>query len=146
MLAEDRGRPAQRRQARAASLKHGSAGRNGNLRQLALLPLAVSSRERQRELPGARDVTDVTTMQELGYKGFDISFWSGAFAHTATPADVVKKPSEAKVEASKDAAVRARLEPFGSVVVSTPDALAPHIRRETAMLAEVIRQAGTKAK
>jgi hypothetical protein len=41
--------------------------------------------------------------------------------------------------------VRARLEAFGTVVTSTPDAFQKHIRSETAVLADVIRQSNIKA-
>lgn len=104
-----------------------------------LTALAVSSKERLRDLP------DVPTMQELGYPGFDISFWSGVFAPKATSADIVRKLNDAMLEASKDPAVRARLEPLGTVVTSKPEAFQAHIRAETTMLADVIRQANIKA-
>lgn len=108
--------------------------KNGKFRALA-----VSSRERLRELP------DVPTMEELGYRGFDIGFWSGVFMPKGTPEAVVNKVSQTIVQVSQDPAVRARLEPFGAVVTSTPAQFHAHIQKETALLADVIRRANIKA-
>jgi tripartite-type tricarboxylate transporter receptor subunit TctC len=101
--------------------------------------LAVSSRERLRDLP------DVPTMEELGYRGFDIGFWSGVFMPKGTPDAIVNKVSQTIVQVSQNPAVRARLEPFGSVVTSTPAQFQAHIQKETALLADVIRRAGIKS-
>jgi tripartite-type tricarboxylate transporter receptor subunit TctC len=108
--------------------------KNGKFR-----PLAVSSRERLRELP------DVPTMEELGYRGFDIGFWSGVFMPKGTPESTVNKVSQTIVQVSQDPAVRARLEPFGTVVTSTPAQFHAHIQKETALLADVIRRANIQA-
>lgn len=104
-----------------------------------LVPLAVSSPQRLSELP------DVPTMQELGYTKFDIGFWSGVFAPKATPADAVNKLSTAFIEIAKDPALAKRLEPLGSMVISTPDQFRKHIQQETATLAEVIQRANISA-
>lgn len=108
--------------------------KNGKFRALA-----VSSRERLRDLP------DVPTMDELGYRGFDIGFWSGVFMPKGTPESIVNKVSQTIVQASQDPAVRARLEPFGAVVTSTPTEFHAHIQKETALLADVIRRANIKS-
>jgi tripartite-type tricarboxylate transporter receptor subunit TctC len=50
-----------------------------------LIPLAVTSRERTQFTP------DVPTLNELGYKGVDLSSWYGVFAPKGIPADVVKR-------------------------------------------------------
>jgi tripartite-type tricarboxylate transporter receptor subunit TctC len=104
-----------------------------------LRALAVSSRQRISELP------DLPTMEELGYKGFDIGFWSGLFLPKATPRSIVDKLSQTVVEASRDPAVKARLAPLGTIVTSTPDEFAKHIAMETALLAEVIERAKIRA-
>ena len=46
--------------------------------------LAVSSTERLAALP------DVPTVAELGYPGFDVTFWVGVFVPKATPAAIVE--------------------------------------------------------
>jgi tripartite-type tricarboxylate transporter receptor subunit TctC len=104
-----------------------------------LVPLAVSSTTRLKELP------DVPTMQELGFEKFDIGFWSGVFVPKATPPEVVNKLSQAFIEMGKDPAVQKRLEPLGTLAISTPDEFRKQIRDETALLADVIRRANIKA-
>lgn len=51
-------------------------------------PLAVSTAERDVALP------DVPTMQEQGFKDFDVSFWNGIFVPKKTPASVVEALNE----------------------------------------------------
>ena len=41
--------------------------------------------------------------------------------------------------------VRARLEPLGTIVTSSPQQFEAHIKQETAMLADVIRRANIKS-
>ncbi len=104
-----------------------------------LRPLAVTARARLKDLP------DTPTMEELGYKNFEIGFWSGTFLPKATPAPVLARLSEAIQQAARDPKVRERLEPLGTVSVSTPEQFQAHIRSETSLLAEVIRRANIKA-
>lgn len=104
-----------------------------------LRALAVSSPRRLPELP------EVPTMDELGYKGFDIGFWSGIFAPRATPAAVVNKLSQTIVQICNEPAVMAKLTPFGTVSASTPEQFAEAIRQETTVYADVIRQANIQA-
>ncbi len=50
-----------------------------------LRPLAVTSAHRSTSLP------DVTTVAELGYKGFDVSTWYGLFMPAGTPKELVAR-------------------------------------------------------
>lgn len=104
-----------------------------------LRALAVSSRQRLRDLP------DVPTMDELGFKGFEIGFWSGVFMPKATPAAVVRSLSQAIHQVCQDPAVRAKLEPLGQIVTSTPEQFSAHIKQEITVYADVIRRANIKA-
>lgn len=99
-------------------------------------PLAVSSRERLPELP------EVPTMQELGYRNFEVGFWSGVFVPKGTPPGTVQALSKAIGEVAADPAARAKLDLLGRVVTSSPDDFRRHIQAETATLAEVIKRAG----
>jgi tripartite-type tricarboxylate transporter receptor subunit TctC len=105
-----------------------------------LRPLAVTSRERLAELP------DVPTMQSLGYRNFEVGFWSGVFVPKGTPAAIVQAMSKAIGDAAADPAARAKLEPLGRVVTSSPEDFRRHIQEETATLAEVIRRANLGAR
>jgi len=101
--------------------------------------LAVSSSERLPALP------DVPTVAELGYPGFDITFWVGFFVPKATPAAIIDFLNKEIVSAANDSSVRARLEPQGNVLTLSPAAFAEKIRKETQGLAEVVAKANIKA-
>ncbi len=105
------------------------------IRQGKLRALATATRERLPALP------NVPTMIESGFKDFEIGFWSGVFLPKATPPAIVEQLSAAIQEVCQDPAVRARLEPLGALVVSSPDKFREHIRQETATFADVIRRA-----
>lgn len=55
----------------------------GQIQSGKLRPLAVTSAKRSSSLP------DVPTIDESGYKGFDVSTWYGVMAPAGTPANVV---------------------------------------------------------
>lgn len=110
-----------------------------HIRAGKLRALAVTSRERLKDLP------EVPTMAEAGFKNFEIGFWSGVFLPKGTPEPVVARLSEAIQQAARDPKVRERLEPLGTVTVTTPAQFASHIERETNLLADVIRRANIKA-
>jgi tripartite-type tricarboxylate transporter receptor subunit TctC len=105
------------------------------IRQGKLRALATATRERLPALP------DVPTMIEAGFRNFEIGFWSGVFLPKATPQAIVDQLGAAIHEVCQDPAIRARLEPLGTIVTSTPEKFREHIREETATFAEVIRRA-----
>jgi tripartite-type tricarboxylate transporter receptor subunit TctC len=105
------------------------------IRQGKLRALATATRERLTALP------NVPTMIESGFKDFEIGFWSGVFLPKATPPAIVEQLSAAIQEVCQDPVVRARLEPLGALVASSPDKFREHIRQETATFADVIRRA-----
>jgi tripartite-type tricarboxylate transporter receptor subunit TctC len=101
--------------------------------------LAVSSAERLPALP------DVPTIAELGYPGFDVTFWVGVFVPKATPPAIVELLNKEIVAAGKDPDVRAKLEPQGNVLTQSQAAFAEKIAKETKELAEVVAKANIKA-
>jgi tripartite-type tricarboxylate transporter receptor subunit TctC len=101
--------------------------------------LGVSSTERLPSLP------DVPTLAEQGYPGFDITFWVGFFVPKATPAAIVELLNREIVNAAKDPAVRARLEPQGPVMTMSPAAFSAKIEKETRELAEVVAKSNITA-
>lgn len=105
------------------------------IRQGKMRALATATRERLAALP------DVPTMQEAGYKDFEIGFWSGVFLPKGTPQAIVDQLATAIHEVSQDPAIRTKLEPLGTIVTGTPEQFREHIRQETATFAEVIRRA-----
>ena len=101
--------------------------------------LGVTSTERLPALP------DVPTVAEQGYPGFDITFWVGIFVPKATPPAIVELLNREIVNAGKDPAVRARLEPQGAVMTMSPAAFSEKIEKETKELAEVVAKSNITA-
>lgn len=100
--------------------------------------LAVSSSQRLPALP------DVPTVAELGYPGFEVTFWVGIFVPKATPQSIVDLLNKEIVDAVNDPAVRARLEPQGAVLTLSPAEFSAKIQKETKELADVIAKANIK--
>ena len=97
--------------------------------------IGVSSAVRSPMLP------DVPSVGEF-FKGFDIPTWSGIFAPTAVPRDILVKLNTDLVKVLQRADVKERFASQGSdATPSTPEALAEHVRKETAMYAGVIKAA-----
>lgn len=101
--------------------------------------LAVSSSERLAALP------DVPTIAELGYPGFDVTFWVGLFVPKATPSAIVELLNKEILAGATEAAVRERLEPQGNVLTLSQAAFAEKIQKETRELADVVAKANIKA-
>jgi tripartite-type tricarboxylate transporter receptor subunit TctC len=91
-----------------------------------LRPLAVSSRERNKAMP------DVPAVAEYpGLEGFESDLWYGLLAPARTDPAIIESLARKTAEAFKDPAVRARFEPFGTVLVgSTPAEFAVIIESE----------------
>lgn len=75
-----------------------------------LKPLAVSTKERWRDLP------DVPSVSEQGYPDFDVSFWVGTFAPAGTPEEVVKLLNKEIAALVQDPAMKAKLMPQGNIL------------------------------
>jgi tripartite-type tricarboxylate transporter receptor subunit TctC len=61
---------------------------------------------------------DLPTMQESGYKDFNVSIFHGLYAPKATPAPVLKKLNDALRVALKDPEFIKKQEGLGAVVVA----------------------------
>jgi len=61
---------------------------------------------------------DLPTMQESGYKDFEVSIWHGLYAPKGTPADIQKKINDAMKVALKDPEFIKKQEGLGAVVVT----------------------------
>ncbi|WP_395687497.1 tripartite tricarboxylate transporter substrate-binding protein [Caenimonas koreensis] len=61
---------------------------------------------------------DIPTMQESGFKDFQVSIWHGLYAPKGTPADVAKKLNDALKVALKDPDFIKKQEGLGAVVVT----------------------------
>jgi tripartite-type tricarboxylate transporter receptor subunit TctC len=101
--------------------------------------LAVTSARRAVELP------DLPTLQELGYKGFDVGSWYALLAPRGTPAAVVNRLNEELNRALAKAEVRERVLKLGAEPEGgTPERLTQQIRTELDRWGTVIREANVK--
>jgi tripartite-type tricarboxylate transporter receptor subunit TctC len=109
--------------------------REGKLRALAVTSLRRSSAA--SELP---------TIDESGYPGFEFTIWYGLLAPAKTPATIVRRLHLETVKALAQADVRAKLAGLGMEVIgNSPDEFAAVVKSEIPMWARVIKRSGIKA-
>jgi len=115
---------------------------------LALLPhvkanrlraLAVTSLKRSPLLP------NVPTMDESGYRGFEVSPWFGTLAPAGTPKEIVARISRDTVKVLKTPKVRDRLLEQGAEVVgNTPEEFLQYLKTEVQKWAKVVKATGAR--
>ena len=109
--------------------------RNGQIK-----PYVVMAKARWFAAP------EVPTFEEMGISGLVMGFWHGLWLPKGTPADVVKKLSDAALQAMKTPGVRERLEGLGAVIVSddraTPEYLGRFLKAEIEKWAAPIKASG----
>jgi tripartite-type tricarboxylate transporter receptor subunit TctC len=92
---------------------------------------------------------DLPTMQELGYKGFEVTIWQGLYAPKGTPPDIVAKYNAALKAALKDPEFIKKQEALGAVVVTDkrvePAEHKKFVLAEIAKWSPVIKAAGVYA-
>jgi len=100
--------------------------------------LAVSSLNRNQSMP------DVPAVAEYpGLEGFESDLWYGLLVPAKTDPAIVASLAQKVAEAFKDPAVRARFEPFGTVLVgSTPAEFSAAIKSDILVNREVLKTAG----
>ena len=116
----------------AASMPHVKTGR--------LKALATTGLKRSKVVP------ELPTLAESGFPGFDVGSWYALLVPANTPLPVINRLRDAAIKTValpdvQEAMARQGLE----VEISTPQELSARIRREAAMWAGVIRDAGIKA-
>lgn len=111
----------------------------GHIRTGRLRALAVTSAKRSAEM------SDVPTIAESGYRGFDANTWYGLLAPAGTPAAVVARLNAEvnRVLAMPD--VRQRLaSEGGDAVGGSPGQFASFLRIEHAKWGRVVKESGAK--
>jgi tripartite-type tricarboxylate transporter receptor subunit TctC len=104
-----------------------------------LKALATTGLKRSKVAP------ELPTLDESGFPGFDVGSWYALLVPTKTPAYIVRIMRDAAIKAValpdvQEAMARQGLE----IQTSTPQELAARIKRESAMWAGVIKDAGIK--
>ena len=98
--------------------------------------LAATSAQRSRALP------DIPTIAEAGVPGYDSGVWYALLAPRGTPPAVVKR-LHADCTALLKAEVGAQMVADGITPIgSSPEALAAHVKSESAKWAEVVKRSG----
>ncbi|MBP2443858.1 Bug family tripartite tricarboxylate transporter substrate binding protein [Rhizobium leguminosarum] len=101
-----------------------------------LRALAVTTAERAPSFP------DVPTVAESGIAGYETYTWNALFAPAKTPNDVVIRLNASANKALKDPAVAERMKEFSATIVgSTPEQLAAHVKAELAKWGPVVKGA-----
>jgi tripartite-type tricarboxylate transporter receptor subunit TctC len=100
-----------------------------------LRALGVTTKERAASFP------DVPTIGET-VPGYETYTWNALFAPAGTPPEVIAKLNEAANKAMKDPAVIERMKEFSATIVgSTPEELAAHVKAEIAKWTPVVKDA-----
>jgi tripartite-type tricarboxylate transporter receptor subunit TctC len=112
-----------------SSLPHIQGGR--------LQPLAVTSAKRHASLP------NVPTMVEAGIAGYEFTAWHGVAVRAGTPAPIVQKLNATLNAIFNDAEFKKKWEAIGTPVVGgTPQQFADLIRKDSARLGLIVKNAG----
>jgi tripartite-type tricarboxylate transporter receptor subunit TctC len=101
-----------------------------------LRALAVTTAERAPSFP------DVPTIAESGIPGYETYTWNALFAPAKTPNEAVMRLNASAKKALADPAVAERMKEFSATIVgSTPEALATHVKAELAKWGPVVKGA-----
>ena len=100
-----------------------------------LRALGVTTKDRAASFP------DVPTIGET-IPGYETYTWNALFAPAGTPPEVIAKLNEAANQAMKDPKVIERMKEFSATIVgSTPEQLAEHVKAEIAKWTPVVKDA-----
>ena len=99
--------------------------------------LAVTSRSRSPQAP------DLPTMEEAGVKGYEMTYWFGAYVPAKTPSTTVKRLNELLARAVGAEAIKAHFAKSALVAfTTTPEALAKFQAAEAEKWGRIIKAAG----
>lgn len=116
----------------ASSMPHVKAGK--------LRALATTGAKRSKV------ASDLPTIAESGFPGFDVSSWYAFLVPAKTPAPVVNRLRDEAIKAVALPDVQQAMARQGlELETSTPQQLAQRIKAETAVWAEVVKTAGIRA-
>ncbi len=103
---------------------------------------AVTSKQRVPTLP------DLPTMEESGFKGFEVGIWHGMWAPKGTPKPVTDKLISALQAGLADADFQKRMAGLGANVLTSeanPEALTKKVKQQVPQWAELFKKAGVEA-
>jgi tripartite-type tricarboxylate transporter receptor subunit TctC len=99
--------------------------------------LAISSATRSKLMP------EVPTMQEVGYPGFDLTFWNGLFGPAKLPADIAATLSQSAADIMASEQMTQRLSALGLDSAPLPASqMDAYIRTELDKWGTYVRESG----
>ncbi|CAN7239167.1 tripartite tricarboxylate transporter substrate binding protein [Pararhizobium sp. LjRoot235] len=111
---------------------------SGHIKSGTLRALAVTTKERAPSFP------DVPTIAET-IPGYETYTWNALFAPAGTPKDVIDRLNASARKALADPAVAEKMKGFSATIVgSTPDELAAHVKAELAKWGPVVKDANVQ--
>ena len=118
----------------------GLQGSGGYIKSGKLKLLAVTSLERMPQLP------DVPTVSELGYPGYESTFWLAILAPAGTPQDIVAKLQKTFIDVVHDKEISEKLSAIGLRAIGKPANFVDElIARELAQWPPIVKQIGITA-
>jgi tripartite-type tricarboxylate transporter receptor subunit TctC len=112
------------------------------------LPQAQAGNVRLLAMSGlkrAAQVPDVPTVDEAGYKGYNVITWNGLMAPAQTPKPIIDRIATEVARAVKDPAFAERLTKFGvDPLGNSPEEFAKLIQQEIPVWIEAVEIAGVK--
>jgi len=116
---------------------------------ITTIPQLKAGKVRALAFTGKRrslQLSDIPTMEELGYKGFEISSWQGIVAPAGTPKSVVNRiyQESAKVLKMPDVIEKLAKQGGNEIVASQPEAFAKVVQEELVKYAKIIKDAGIR--
>jgi len=99
--------------------------------------LAVATLKRSPLAP------EIPSLDELGYKGFDVPAWFGLFAPAGTPREVIARMNAEMVKVMARPDVKQQLASMGiDAFTSSPEELRDYVQSEIAKWARMVKDAG----
>lgn len=112
---------------------------SGHIKAGTLRALAVTTPQRAPSFP------DVPTIAESGIPGYETYTWNALFAPAKTPEPIVARLNAAAKVAMADPAVAERMKEFSATIVaSSPEELAKHVKVEIAKWTPVVKNANVQ--
>lgn len=102
---------------------------------------AVTSKQRVPTLP------DLPTMQEAGFKDFEVGIWHGMWAPKDTPKEVTDKLVSALQTGMADEAFKKRMAGLGATVLNdeaNPEALTKKVEQQVPQWADLFKKSGVE--
>lgn len=111
---------------------------SGHIKSGTLKALAVTTKERAPSFP------DVPTIAET-IPGYETYTWNALFAPAGTPKEAIDRLNASAKKALADPAVAEKMNGFSATIVaSTPDELAAHVKAELAKWGPVVKDANVQ--